>query len=114
MTPFTRQLDGTFIGFCTTVGEEYLKVERKIEECIAQKFNLPAKMSEEVKRADNLMLYAEKIALMSHMEWDTKWSATQEAADVRIVEWPSFYAEDMFLSRFVNLQQDYFAKMIAG
>jgi 5'-deoxynucleotidase YfbR-like HD superfamily hydrolase len=87
----------------TAAGEEYVKVERKIEECIARKFNLPTKMSEEVKRADNLMLYAEKTALMSRMEWDTKWSATQEAANVRIVEWSPNWAEDMFLCRFYGL-----------
>ena len=87
----------------TTAGAEYLKVEANIEAAIACKFGLPLVMSAAVKKADNMMLYAEKKVLMAEMEWTTKWADTEEAANVRIVEFTPKTAERLFLRRFNQL-----------
>ena len=88
----------------TQVGIAYMPIEENIMAAIGRKFGFnQGTMSPEVKRADNLMLYAEKSALMSPMEWPTKWGDSEDAANITIVEWTSRQAEAYFLARFAEL-----------
>jgi len=87
----------------TPAGAAYLVLEAKIEAAVAEKFNLPAIMSPQVKDADNQMLYAEKAQLMPPMDWSTRWSADQKAANLQIMQWTNEYAEGCFLRRFSEL-----------
>lgn len=87
----------------TKAGAAYREVEKVIEEAIARKFLLPDTMSAEVKRVDNMLLYAEKAQLMAPMEWDTRWAASTEAADIVIEKWTPEQAESNFLQRFAEL-----------
>lgn len=88
----------------TLCGEEYLKVEKKIEQAISKKFGLPETMSPVVKWADNAMLYAEKRQLMPPIEWDTRWGSEDEAT-IKISEWPPALAKSIFYDEFEHLSR---------
>jgi 5'-deoxynucleotidase YfbR-like HD superfamily hydrolase len=87
----------------TPVGPVYFPIEENIMQAIACKFKFNWPMSEAVKRADNLMLYAEKAALLSPMEWPTKWGDSEDAAQIAIIEMSSRAVEKWFLERFNKL-----------
>ena len=85
-------------------GDEYRKVEARIQGVICDVFGISRVEPAEVKRIDNMMLYAEKAQLMFGVTWGHKWSETQEAADVKIVETSFYDNKKMFLERFYQLQ----------
>ncbi len=88
----------------TPVGPVYMPIEENIMKAIGNKFNFMGwPMSPEVKRADNLMLYAEKATLMRPIEWPTKWGDSQDAANIVIIEMTSREVEQAFLNRFDEL-----------
>lgn len=87
----------------TVAGVEYRKVEAKIQGVICAKFGLPLIESPIVKKVDNLMLYAEKQQLMYSKKFKYKWSDTEEAADVKIVETSFRMNKRLFLNRFHRL-----------
>lgn len=87
----------------TEAGTAYMKVENHVMGVICQKFNLSAEQPASVHKADSLMLYAEKNQLMEPIEWDTKWSDTEEAANIVVAHWTPEEAEDFFLHRFAQL-----------
>lgn len=88
----------------TEAGRYYLEVEKNIEEVIARKFRIPHPMSPKVKDVDNMMLYAEKAQIMPPMEWDTRWSETQEAATVQLRCYAPREIERIFLERFTAIR----------
>ena len=87
----------------TPVGPPYMEIEERIMSVIAKKFGFPTEMSPEVKRADNIMLYAEKKALMRPIEWPTKWGNESDVADVEIYQMTPGAAKASFLRRFSEL-----------
>lgn len=105
----------------TDAGVAYLAVEGPIQDACNVKFgiyplwvegeNQKGEMSPEVKRVDNLMLYAEKNQLMKPMVWDTRRTAgcgagtEPEAADVDLHWWPCWYSEFRYTLRHYQLSQ---------
>ena len=88
----------------STAGEAYCRVEKHLMNIICDKFELNREEPEAVKEADDLMLYAEKQQLMPcKMEWTVKWSESEKAADVKIVETPFRDNKQLFLNRFYQL-----------
>jgi len=87
----------------TEAGQQYMILESVIQKTINTKFGVPLEMSPAVKDADNAMLYAEKAAIMPLSSWVTKWSPTEEAADIEISCWEPAVAEQKFLERFYQL-----------
>lgn len=85
-------------------GDEYRKVENRLMGVICDRFGLSRVEPPEVKKADNAMLYAEKEQLMFGIAWKHKWSDTEEAADVKIVETSFRENKQLFLNRFFELQ----------
>jgi 5'-deoxynucleotidase YfbR-like HD superfamily hydrolase len=101
--------DGTE-AYCTDVAKplkrsDEMKGYRDIEErnwlCFAAKYGLPEKMSQEVKKADEIMLFTEKRDLMSvaRREWDYFVAALPD----RIFPWTPEQSRENFLRRFVKL-----------
>lgn len=93
----------------TPAGAPYLEIEDRIMREICRKFDLPFKMPPSVKRADNMMLLAEKRDLMTSLPWSKEASevnaAGYEAARVRVLGLTPIDAEIMFLSRFSELRR---------
>jgi 5'-deoxynucleotidase YfbR-like HD superfamily hydrolase len=94
----------------TPAGPAYREIEGEIESRIFTKFRLPYPMPEEVKYADNQMLYAEKAQLMivteaTKYEAD-KWNCDESEAPITIERWTPRRAEKMFLKRFVELYKE--------
>lgn len=87
----------------TPVGPSYMKVEDKVMKAICKKFGMDPEQPASVHKADGMMLYAEKEQLMPPMSWETKWTADEEPAQVKIRCWKSEIAEAAFLSRFYEL-----------
>jgi 5'-deoxynucleotidase YfbR-like HD superfamily hydrolase len=85
-------------------GDEYRKVEARIQGVICDVFGIIRVEPAQVKRVDNMMLYAEKAQLMFGVTWGHKWSETEEAADIKIVETSFYDNKRMFLERFYQLQ----------
>lgn len=94
----------------TEAGKAYMAVEGPIQEAcetkfkVSSDFSLTGAMSPEVKKADNLMLYAEKAQLMKPMEWDTRWGDGDEAP-ITIRSWPHWYTEMRYLHRHWQLSE---------
>jgi 5'-deoxynucleotidase YfbR-like HD superfamily hydrolase len=98
----------------TLAGEEYRKVEKRIEEAIAIKFKLSAEEPIEVKQADTAMLFLEKEQLMTAVPWDMNkeeamsrmdnggWLSV-ENHDIKITEIDFWTNKKMFLDRFYEL-----------
>lgn len=84
-------------------GNEYRKVEARVQGVICDRFGLSREEPPEVKKVDNMMLYAEKAQLMSGLPWTYKWGTGEEAAPVHIVELDFYRNKTMFLERFHQL-----------
>jgi hypothetical protein len=89
----------------TPAGEEYRKVEARIQGLIYNKFGLEEEDPEIIHEIDNQMLYAEKAQIMPPTEWLNSWSKDKKAADVRIVETSFRVNKALFLDRFYNILQ---------
>jgi uncharacterized protein len=87
----------------TPAGEEYRKVEERIQGLIYNKFGLLAEDPEIIHEIDNQMLYAEKAQIMPATEWRNKWSKDQLAADVKIIETSFRINKALFLDRFYSI-----------
>ena len=87
----------------TPAGDEYRKVEARIQGLIYNKFGLSADEPEIIHEIDNQMLYAEKEQIMPPTEWQNKWSKDEKAADVRILETSFRVNKALFLDRFYNI-----------
>jgi hypothetical protein len=87
----------------TSAGEEYRKVESRVQGMIYNKFGLSEVDPEIIHEIDNQMLYAEKAQIMPATEWRNKWSKDQVAADVRIVETSFRVNKALFLDRFYSI-----------
>ncbi len=104
----------------TLAGEEYRKVEKKIQEVISIKFGLSLEEPTEVKQADTTMLLFEKEQLMSATPWDmqkekamsridtnAQWESASASKnrekDIRIVETSFRENKRLFLERFYEL-----------
>ncbi len=76
----------------------YRAIEERNWKCFAERFSLPAKMSPEVKHADEVMLFTEKRDLMhvAKQEWGYK---VEPLPDV-IKPWSPKRAREEFLERF--------------
>ena len=85
------------------VGDEYRKVEAKVQGVICDVFGLSRVEPPQVKVVDNAMLYAEKEQLMFGVEWEHKWAETEKPADVKIVETSFQDNKRLFLDRFYQL-----------
>ena len=91
----------------TPVGPPYYAVEDGIMKAIASKFGFSWPMSEEVKKADNGMLLAEKEQLMTKLSWDTVthvWDALGEPSKVTLSCWAPEQAKRAFMTRFEEVQ----------
>lgn len=103
----------SFIGDVTrplkhfsVVGDEYRKVEAKVQGVICDVFGISRTEPPQVKAIDNAMLYAEKEQLMAGVEWDYKWADSDRPADVKIVETSFTDNKQLFLKRFYQLYKD--------
>lgn len=88
----------------TEAGAAYMKVEAGVMAAICQRFKLNPEQPESVHKADNRMLFTEKNQLMAALKWDTNWAENEKAADIVITSWSPTFAENLFLSRFEELQ----------
>lgn len=78
---------------------DYRAVERRIWKCIADKFNVPVKMPDTVKRADNIALVTEAKALHTNKElWDIE--AHYQPCDYPVQGWVPAVAEREWAWRF--------------
>lgn len=87
----------------TGVGPAYLPVETRIADAIHVRFHIVGDEPACIKEIDNQMLYAEKAQLLPPMDWGTKWSQDEKAADITIRNWAPEVAEVEFLHRFYEL-----------
>lgn len=87
----------------TSAGEEYRKVEKRIQGLIYNKFGLSEIEPEIIHEIDTQMLYAEKAQIMPATEWKNQWSKDKTAADVRILETSFRVNKALFLDRFYNI-----------
>jgi hypothetical protein len=71
-------------------------ISEPIEEAIAGAFNLIYPWPESVKIADNRIIADEKAAVFQNASWDWPY----EPLGARIMCWPPFFAERMFLQSF--------------
>ena len=81
---------------------EYLRIERRLDRVIRQKFGLPAEKSDPVDLADRILLATEKRDLMPP---DPDWEILAGIRPLpgRIVPWPEGRARTLFLRRFAEL-----------
>ena len=87
----------------TPAGDEYRKVEKRIQGIIYNKFGLSEDEPDIIHEVDNMMFYAEKAAIMPPTPRKRKWSATEMAADVRIIETSFRVNKALYLDRFYNI-----------
>lgn len=87
----------------TQAGPAYKQVEKIVMTAICKKFNLLAEEPASVKKADDVMLYAEKEQLMWPMAWDSKLGDASMAADIKITGWSPEVAKAEFLHRYYKL-----------
>ena len=87
----------------TPAGEEYRKVEARIQAVVYNKFGLTAEDPEIIHKIDNQMLYAEKAQIMPPTEWKNIWSIDRTPADVKIVETSFRVNKALFLDRFYQI-----------
>ena len=87
-------------------GEEYRKVEARIQAVICDVFDISRIEPAQVKVVDNAMLYAEKEQIMGDVEWDIKWGDSDKPADVKIVETSFYENKRLFLERFYQLERE--------
>lgn len=87
----------------SVAGDEYRKVEAKLQTVILSAFGLSEIEPPQVKIVDNAMLYAEKEQIMFGVEWDYKWADSEKPADVKIVETSFQDNKRLFLKRFHQL-----------
>ena len=85
-------------------GEEYRKIEEKVQGVICDVFEISRIEPPAVKIIDNAMLYAEKEQIMGDVAWDYKWADSDKPADVRIVETSFQENKRLFLERFYQLE----------
>jgi len=87
---------------------QYTLLERGIEDCLALKFSLPKKMSDEVKLVDTRMLVTEASQLMSSAGicW---WESSQypKPYQFTINLWNPSAAEEKFLETYNNLRRNH-------
>lgn len=84
-------------------GDEYRKLEAKVQEIVCLRFGLPIVESAIVKQVDTMMLYAEKQQLMHSPDFFHEWDAERKTADVKIVETSFHDNKALFLKRFYQL-----------
>lgn len=92
----------------TPVGAPYLELEAKLMRAISLKFGIVFPMPDEVKKADNALLFTEKEQLMTELPWgdDTSTNKIREkAADIALLCWSPEEAEKFFLERFEFLTE---------
>jgi len=92
----------------TPVGAPYRKIEARIMKAISLRFSLVLPIPESVVRVDNLMLWAEKEALMSPLSWDDMPgviapSRHGRSQTIRLDFYGPKFAEKSFLSRYKDL-----------
>lgn len=80
---------------------DYKKIESRLEEVIASKYNLPFPMSPEVKVVDNTMLSTEKRDLMKGPPWE----GFPDPYPEEIKPWSPKKARDMFLTAFESFKE---------
>lgn len=90
----------------TIAGDEYRKVEARIQAVICDVFHIAVVEPKQVKIVDNAMLYAEKEQIMGDVEWDHKWADDETPADVKIVETSFYDNKRLFLERFYQIQNE--------
>jgi hypothetical protein len=85
-------------------GDEYRKVETKVQSVICFKYGLPQIGSPIVKKIDDMMLYAEKAQLMPTPDTFYTWNdGDKTPADVIIRETSFYENKQLFLNRFFQL-----------
>ena len=77
---------------------DYRAMEKRLEEVIAKKYNLPFPISPEVKVIDNRMLATEKLQIMDKAPME--WMKLPEPYDIKIESWSPDRAEYEFRWRF--------------
>lgn len=90
----------------SVAGDEYRKVEARIQGVICDVFGISRVEPKQVKEVDNLMLYAEKNQLMNpSIEWTFKWAGINsgKSADIKIIETSFLENKKLFLNRFFEL-----------
>jgi uncharacterized protein len=90
------------------LGEVYRQAEKKIEEAIAMKFDLPKDTSPEIKMVDNRLLYTEARDLMKNLTWSSDSAKQNETEEpnylaITIEPWSPERAKQEFLQRFYLL-----------
>jgi hypothetical protein len=79
---------------------DYYRLEEGIMRAVAERFNLPWPMPDDVKQADEAVLSKEKDAIMvSNFDW----GPLPIPADMPISCWPPALAKEYFLRRFHQL-----------
>lgn len=88
----------------TPAGDSYRQVEKIVSDAIYKKFGLSLEEPEEIKAADNTMLYFEKDELMWPLAWDQKWgSVSVEKPNIQLKCWDDKVAKAVYLYRFYEL-----------
>jgi hypothetical protein len=84
---------------------DYRIVEDRAEAAMRARYDLPAKMSPEVKRIDLIMLGWEKDHLMPSTEGHAQWGLLQGVPKIKgiLTPWPAEHAKLEFMERFRRL-----------
>lgn len=85
------------------LGRGYRSAERRIEQVIAEVFNVPASLSPEVKDADVRMLVTEAEQIMHGREDWEDFSTDVQPYSIKISPWSPATAKKRFLARYEEL-----------
>jgi hypothetical protein len=99
------------VKHCTPIGNPYFDVENRIMIAIANKLHFYWPPTQQIKDADNILLYAEKAALMTGLSWkenEKDWEAEpiKVPDTVRLQFYIPFEAEQRFLERFRTITEN--------
>lgn len=90
--------------------EAFRAIEHRLQAAICQRFGLPEQQPASIKPADRIALVAEKRDLMGRAPtedgWDAHGALPEAPPDLRIIPWTPSFAENRFLDRFYQLNQD--------
>lgn len=85
-----------------TLGTEYRRLEDRLMEVIAEKFGLSLPFPDDIKWADNTLLFTEQRDLrLKQVKWQDSEKYTPLQATIQ--PWGAKYAEYRFMSRFLEL-----------
>lgn len=94
---------GDMVKPLKTMLEDYQAIEKIVDRAIRRKWDLPRKISKEVKEADRRVFATEVKTLVPSWQGKTPWQATLDPFDFEVQVVTPKRARDLFLQRYEEL-----------